>query len=162
MQFTHHLVLSELFLANLKWHGLLKSLFDNQTVCNKGFVFPQEIQQVCCAFRFSKILSILEKRNRFVVWHFQFRILFMNGNYFGCLKIVGNMLVEKYKLHIVARCVDISSWTRCKFLVGILLGPQDLIMLRDITLRISSFVAVIMKEPLIFVYKKLLRICLKT
>ena len=85
----------------------------------------------------------------------------MNGNYFGCLKIVGNMLVEKYKLHIVARCVDISSWTRCKFLVGILLGPQDLIMLRDITLQISSFVAVIMKEPLIFVYKKLLWICLK-
>ena len=85
----------------------------------------------------------------------------MNGNYFGCLKIVGNILVEKDKLHIVARCVDISSCTRCKFLVGILLGPQDL-MLRGITLQISSFVAVIMKEPLFFVYKKLLRICLKT
>ena len=72
-------------------------------------------------------------------------------------KIVGNISVEKYKLHIVVRCLDIWSWTRCKILVGILLGPQDLLMLRDdITLQISSlFVVVIMKESLFFVDKKL-------
>ena len=46
-------------------------------------------------------------------------------------KIVGNIPVEKDKLHIVARCLDVWSWTRCKILVGILLGPQDLLMLRD-------------------------------
>ena len=46
-------------------------------------------------------------------------------------KIVGNIPVEKDKLHIVARCLDIWSWTRYKILVGILLGPQDLLMLRD-------------------------------
>ena len=63
-------------------------------------------------------------------------------------KIVGNIPVEKDKLHNVAKCLDIWSWTRCKILVGILLGPQDLLMLSDdITLQISSlFVAVIMKE----------------
>ena len=74
-------------------------------------------------------------------------------------KIVGNISVEKYKLHIVARCLDIWFWTRCKILVGILLGPQDLLMLRDdITLQISSlFVVVIMKESLFFVDKKLLK-----
>ena len=76
-------------------------------------------------------------------------------------KIVGNrnIPVEKDKLHIVARCLDILSWISCKILVGILLGPQDLLMLRDdITLQISSlFVAVIMKESLFFVDKKLLK-----
>ena len=75
-------------------------------------------------------------------------------------KIVGNrnIPVEKDKLHIVARCLDILSWIRCKILVGILLGPQDLLMLRDITLQIFSlFVAVIMKESLFFVHKKLLK-----
>ena len=74
-------------------------------------------------------------------------------------KIVGNISVEKDKLHIVARCLDIWYWTRCKLLAGILLGPQDLLMLRDdITLQISSlFVAVIMKESLLFVDKKLLK-----
>ena len=75
-------------------------------------------------------------------------------------KIVGNrnIPVEKDKLHIVARCLDILSWIRCKILVGILLGPQDLLMLRDITLQIFSlFVAVIMKESLFFVDKKLLK-----
>ena len=75
-------------------------------------------------------------------------------------KIVGNRNtpVEKDKLHIVARCLDILSWIRCKILVGILLGPQDLLMLRDITLQIFSlFVAVIMKESLFFVDKKLLK-----
>ena len=57
----------------------------------------------------------------------------------------GNIPVEKDKLHIVGRCLDIWSWTRCKILVGILLGSQDLLILRvDITLQISSlFVAVI-------------------
>ena len=93
----------------------------------------------------------------------------MNGNYFGCLQtsrnipvekdklhIVENIPVEKDKLHIVARCLDIWPWTRCKILVGILLGPQDLLMLRDnITFQISFwFVAVIMKEPLFFCWQK--------
>ena len=41
-------------------------------------------------------------------------------------KIVGNIPVEKDKLHIVARCLDIWSWTRCKILVGILLGSHYL------------------------------------
>ena len=61
------------------------------------------------------------------------------------------------KLHIVARCLDIWSWTRCKMLVGMLLGPQDLLILRDdIILQISSlFVAVDRKESLFFVDKKL-------
>ena len=75
-------------------------------------------------------------------------------------KIVGNrnIPVEKDKLHIVARCLDILSWISCKILVGILLGSQDLLMLRDITLQIFSlFVAVIMKESLFFVDKKLLK-----
>ena len=73
-------------------------------------------------------------------------------------KIVGNIPVEKDKLHIVARCLDIWSWTRCKILVGILLGPQDLLILRDdIILQISPlFVAVITKKSLFFVDKKLL------
>ena len=73
-------------------------------------------------------------------------------------KIVGNFPVEKDKLHILARCSDIWSWTRCKILVGILLGPQDLLMLRYITLQISSlFVAFIMKESLFFADKKILK-----
>ena len=61
------------------------------------------------------------------------------------------------RLHIVARCLDIWSWTRCKVLVGMLLGPQDLLILRDdIILQISSlFVAVDRKESLFFVDKKL-------
>ena len=47
---------------------------------------------------------------------------------------------------------------RCKILVGILSGPQDLLILRDdIIFQISSlFVAVIMKE-LFFLYKKLVK-----
>ena len=46
-------------------------------------------------------------------------------------KIVGNVPVEKYKLHTVTRCLDIWSWARLKVLVGMLLGPQDLLILRD-------------------------------
>ena len=74
-------------------------------------------------------------------------------------KIVGNFPVEKDKLHIVARCLDIWSWTRCKILVGILLDLQDLLILRDdIILQVYSlFVAVIMKESFFFVEKKLLK-----
>ena len=78
------------------------------------------------------------------------------------------MISSKFKMAwfagIVARCLEIWSWMiRCKVLVGIPLGPQDLSMLRDdITLQISSlFVAFIMKESLFFVDKKPLRICLK-
>ena len=74
-------------------------------------------------------------------------------------KIVRNIPVEKDKLYIIARCLDIWSWTRCKILVGVLLGPQALLILRDdIILQISSlFVAVIMKELLFFDDKKLLK-----
>ena len=44
MSFAHHLVLSVCFLPDLKWHGLLRNLFENQPVSNKGFAFPKEIQ----------------------------------------------------------------------------------------------------------------------
>ena len=70
-------------------------------------------------------------------------------------KIVGNIPVEKDKLHIDARLLHIVwSWTWCKILVEIPLASQDLLMLRgNITLQISSlFVAVIMKEPLFSVF----------
>ena len=55
--------------------------------------------------------------------------------------------VENNKLQIVAKWFDICSW-RCKSLVGILLGAQDLLVLRDdIILLISSLsVEVFMKE----------------
>ena len=78
--------------------------------------------------------------------------------------MVGNIPVEKDKLHRVAKYLDIWSWTRCKILVGILLGPQYILILRDdIILQISSFfVAVIMTESLSFVDKIFRRICLKT
>ena len=61
---------------------------------------------------------------------------------------------------MAARCLDIWSWTKCKILVGILLGPQDLLILRDdiTALQISAlFLAIIMKESLLFVDKKLLK-----
>ena len=37
-------------------------------------------------------------------------------------KIVRNIPVEKDKLHIVARYLDIWSWKRYKIVVGVLLG----------------------------------------
>ena len=75
------------------------------------------------------------------------------------LKIVGNIPVEKEKLRIIARCLDIWSWTAGKILVGILLGPQDVLILRDNIISQSSslFVLFIMKESLFFVDKKLLK-----
>ena len=42
-------------------------------------------------------------------------------------KIVGNIPVEKDKLHIVARCLDFDLWQDVKKL----LDPQDLLILRD-------------------------------
>ena len=69
-------------------------------------------------------------------------------------KIVGNIPVEKDKLHIDAILLHIvGSWIWCKILVEIQ-ASQDLLMLRgNITLQISSlFVAVIMKEPLFSVF----------
>ena len=74
-------------------------------------------------------------------------------------KIVGNIPVEKDKLHIDAILLHIvGSWIWCKILVEILLASQDLLMLRgNITLQISSlFVAFIMEEPLFSVDKNLL------
>ena len=73
-------------------------------------------------------------------------------------RIVGKTPVENDKLQIVARWFDIWSWRRCKTLVGILLGPQDLLILRDdIILQISSLlVEVILKESLISDDKKFL------
>ena len=59
------------------------------------------------------------------------------------------------KLHIVPRYLDTWSQARCKSLVGVLLGPQDLLALRDeIILKISSSVAVITKESLFFSWNK--------
>ena len=61
---------------------------------------------------------------------------------------IARKTVENDKLQIVARWLDIWSWRRCKTLAGILLGLQDLLILRDdIIFYISSlFVEVIMKE----------------
>ena len=65
--------------------------------------------------------------------------------------IAGKTPVENDKLQIVARWFDIWSWRMCKSLVGILLGLQDLLLLRNfIILEISSlFVEVIKKESFI-------------
>ena len=66
-------------------------------------------------------------------------------------KIVGNIPVEKDKLHIVVRCLDIRSWTRCKILVGILLGPQDLLISRDdIISQLSSLFAAVIIKVIVF------------
>ena len=46
-------------------------------------------------------------------------------------RIAGKTPVENDRLQIVARCFDIWSWRRCKTLGRILLGPQDLLVLRD-------------------------------
>ena len=43
----------------------------------------------------------------------------------------GKTHVENDKLQIVARWFDIWSRRRCKTFVAILLGPQDLYVLRD-------------------------------
>ena len=73
-------------------------------------------------------------------------------------RIAGKTPVENDKLQIVSRWFDICSWRRCKILVGILLRPQDLLILRDdIILQISClFVEVILKESLISEDKKFL------
>ena len=77
-------------------------------------------------------------------------------------KIVENIPVEKDKLHIVARCFDIWSWTRCKILVGILLGPQDLLLLRDdIFCKFTLYLWQLMKESFFLLIKNSWRICLK-
>ena len=78
------------------------------------------------------------------------------GITFPVFKLVWNIPVEKDKLYIVARCLDIWYWTGCKILVRILLGPQELLILRDyIILQTSSlFLEVFMKELLLFVEKK--------
>ena len=74
------------------------------------------------------------------------------------LKTAGNIPMEKDKLHITARCLDIWLWTRNKTLVEILLGKRDLLIMEgDIILPVLSLlVAVTMKDPLFFVNKKLL------
>ena len=74
-------------------------------------------------------------------------------------KLVGNSPVEKDKLHIVPRCLDIWSWIRCKILVGILLSSQELERWRnDVIFKIFSLLtAFFMKEWLFFVNKKLLK-----
>ena len=102
---------------------------------------------------FSKILSILENREiGLYVDASSLKSFLWMGITLAAFKLVGNIPVEKDKLLIVARCLDIWPWTRRKILVGILLGPQYLLMLRDdITFQIYSwFVAVIMKESLFF------------
>ena len=74
-------------------------------------------------------------------------------------KLVGNSPVEKDKLHIVPRCLDIWSWIRCKILVGILLSPEELERWRSdvIFKNFSLLAAFVMKEWLFFVNKKLLK-----
>ena len=69
-------------------------------------------------------------------------------------KILGNIPVEKDKLHTVARCLDIWSWKRHKISVGILLGPQGLLILRDILLYYFFFICSSYYESLFFVDKK--------
>ena len=72
------------------------------------------------------------------------------------LPIFKSIPVESGKLQIVARCLDIWSWTRCTILVGMLLEPEDVLILsHDTILKISSlFATVVMKESLLFVDKK--------
>ena len=73
-------------------------------------------------------------------------------------RIAGKAPVENDKLQIVERWFHVWSWGRSKTSVGMLLGPQDSLVLRDdIILKISSlFVEVIMKESLIYDDKKFL------
>ena len=73
-------------------------------------------------------------------------------------RIAGKTPVENDKIQIVASWFDIWSWRKCKTLVEILLGPQDLLLLRDdVILHISClFVEVIKKETLISDDKKIL------
>ena len=73
-------------------------------------------------------------------------------------RIGGKTPVENDKIQIVAGWFDIWPWRKCKTLVGILLGPQDLLLLRDdVTLHISYlFVEVIKKWTLISDDKKIL------
>ena len=44
---------------------------------------------------------------------------------------MGNIPVETDTLHITVRCLDVWSWARRNILVGMLLGPQDLSILRN-------------------------------
>ena len=78
-------------------------------------------------------------------------------------RIAGKTPVENDKLQIVARWLDIWSCRRCKTLVGMLLGPQDLLVLRDdIILYISSLFVEVIKESLISDDKIILKISAQT
>ena len=71
-------------------------------------------------------------------------------------KIVGYIPVEEDPLVIVARYLNIWSLIfKYKNLVGILLGPQDLLILRDdIILKISSLFAAVVKKSHCFLLMK--------
>ena len=53
------------------------------------------------------------------------------GITFAVFRIAGKAHAENDKLQIIAGSFDIWSWGGCKTLVAILLGPQDLLLLRD-------------------------------
>ena len=50
------------FLANLKWHGLLRNLFKYESVRNRGLLFPKKNSISLLCISFSKNLSILDNR----------------------------------------------------------------------------------------------------
>ena len=64
------------------------------------------------------------------------------GMTLAVFRIARKTPVENDKLPIIPRWFDIWSWRRCKTSVGILLGTQDSLVLRDDNiLQISSLVA---------------------
>ena len=144
MQKECHLVLSVCFLSKLKWYGLLRNLFGIETVFIREFIFPQEIEYVGCELVFQKFYQYLIRKKwvctspEFFFWMCIAMTVFRKAE---------KSPVENNKLQIVAKWFDICSWS-CKTLVGILLGAQDLLVLRDdIILLISSLsVEVFMKE----------------
>ena len=154
MQKDCHLVLSVCFLSELKWHGLLRNLFGIQTVFIREFIFPQEIEYVGCELVFQKFYQYLIRgkwvysSSEFFLWIWITMTIFRKAE---------KSPVEHNKLQIVAKWLDICYW-RCKTLVGILLGAQDLLVLRDdiIFLIPSLSVEVIIKYLFISDGKKFL------
>ena len=100
------------------------------SVIENFFPSRNSISLLCISF--SKILSILDKREmglyldtsslKFCLWMGITLVVFRKA---------GKTPVENDKLQTVARWFDIWSWRRCKTLVGILLDPQDLLLLTD-------------------------------
>ena len=118
-------------------------------------VYSRNPASLLC-FSFSKNLSILDNR--------KIGLQLDNSSLESCLwiritlaffKIVGNIPGEKDKLDIVAKCLHIWYWTRWKISVGILLGPQNLLILKDeIILEISSLFVAAMTKVVVFCWEK--------